>query len=387
MIDLTPLLGPQNATGQKTSFRVFPRHGGERWLLDTKYRKPWHLETWPQANLRARVIYRAARLLGYLGIQLPSRRTSLIVADGSLYQRLRSRFDTLGVFLGTPGPNRKFVVYANDGDKSWFIKVPISPATVELTRIEAAALNTLAEAPVLSELVPRHFWIGDALAIEDVRPGGATFARLEDSEVLRVHDLLFARSCTSFPLDVLQLKWEAKANGTVPHADHDTVEQIGAARKSASGFLDTLARDMSVECYDAHGDFTRWNVLRAPDGSARIIDWEMFGIRPKFFDPFHYFVSQAILVDRQPAEAILERAEMFGAGGLDRASRLQYFGIYVANQVYSYSLIYEHQHELHPQARWQLHTWTELLTILTNNRIGEEGLPKPAGPKSSGVAP
>lgn len=375
MIDLAPLIGPADAGGQTVAFRVFPGRGCERWLLDASYRRPWHLETWPQANLRARIIYRVARLLGGLGFRFPSRRIMLTVADGSPYQKFRERFDALGVFLGTPGPNRKFVVYAKDGDIAWFIKVPISADTVKLTRIEAMTLSMLVKDKVLAEFVPRHFWIDDALAIEDVRTGGASFSRLDDSEILRVHSLLFARSRIEISLAELIQSWETEYCRAVSHSDRATAGKIESARKAARAFLGTLPPDMIVECYQAHGDFTRWNVLKAKDGSPRIIDWELFGPRPKFFDPFHYVVSQAILVDREPAGTILKQAEQLGTIGLGRTSMLHYFGAYVASQVFSYCLIFERQIELHPQAFWQLDTWTDLLALIVD-RQGEVECPE-----------
>lgn len=368
-MDLSALIGPKGAPGYEVKFRVFPRRGTERWMLETRFRRPWHLETWPLANRRARAIYRVAWLFGAVGIHLPSRKISLMVGHESLYQRLRSQFKALGVFLGTPGPNRKLIVYAKDDDKAWFIKVPINPETAALAQAEAATLAALADDPVLSGLVPRCYWIGDALAIENVRASGAAFAPLDDDEILRVHNLLHARSRKEVSLAEMARQWEAHDTVTALHPSRVIAGRIDAARKAAREFLQTLPTNMTLSCYAAHGDFTPWNVLRAPDGSARIIDWELYGLRPKFFDPFHYRVSPAILVDRVPADTILAQAWQLAAPALDGPSTLLYFGAYVACQVFYYGHIYERQEVLHPQAFWQLQTWTDLLTRL----IGAQG--------------
>lgn len=381
---MTALIGPKGAPGADVTFRIFPRRGAERWLLETRFRRPWHLETWPQASRRARIIYRVARLLGVAGAQLPSRRISLRVVKGSPYDLFSARFDALGVFLGTPGPNRKFVVYAKDGDRSWFIKVASNPETVALAQHEAATLAALADDASLSELVPRCFWIGDALAIEDVRASGAVFAPLDDSEILRVHDLLFARSRTEVPLKEFALHWQTELATTTPHADTVTARQIETARHAAHAFLESLPPHTTFECYDAHGDFTRWNVLRARDGSARIIDWELFGMRPKFFDPFHYIVSQAILVNRMPADAILKQINRMTACALDEPSTWLYFSAYVVSQVFFYANIFERQDVLHAQAHWQLKTWTELLTRLNRSSTWSATILGLAGPDGTG---
>jgi hypothetical protein len=375
MIRTPALFGPEDAPGQTVGFRLFPHRGPERWLLEDSYRRPWHLETWPQANRRARLIYRAARLIGALGLHLPSRRLSVMVANGSLYAQLRARFDALGVFLGTSGPNRKIVVFAQDGDKAWFIKVPISDRTQALAQNESATLAALGKEEHLAPLVPRCTWISDALAIEDVRAGGARFAPLNHAEVLRVHHLLFARSRVEVSLAELAHGWTNPEGKARPHTDPATASTIAAARDAARRFLGSIPASTRVECYDAHGDFTRWNVLRAPDGSARIIDWELFGKRPKFFDPFHYLVSQSILVNRMPADEILRQALRMAEGFMDRDAPALYFGAYLASQVFLYCEVFEAQETLHMQAHWQLESWSQLLDALVKRENTYNSLP------------
>lgn len=369
MIDLPSLFGPRGAPGQSTNFRLFPRRGRDRWLLETRFRRPWHLETWPQASRRARIIYRVAQLLGTLGIHLPSRRVTVSISNGSLYAVLRARFEALGVFLGTPGPNRKVVVFAKDKDRAWFIKVPINDKTRALAQTEAATLEALAADESLAPLVPRCQWVEDALAVEDVRASGARFAPLDPAEVLRVHQLLFARSRTEVPFAELVDDWTAQDLAARSHPDPDTAAKIAAARDTAYRFVATIPASCSVECYEAHGDFTHWNVLRALDGSARIIDWELFGRRTKFFDPFHYLVSRAILVDRLPAGEILRQAWLLAAVTIEEDAISLYFGAYIAAQIFYYCQVYEAQDNLHMQAHWQLETWTAILEALVTTII------------------
>jgi len=355
MIKLPALFGPEDAPGQSATFRLFPRRGRDRWLLETRFRRPWHLETWPQASRRARIIYRVAQLLGMLGIQLPSRRVTVSISNGSLYAALRARFEALGIFLGTPGPNRKVVVFAKDKDRTWFIKVPINDKTRALAQSEGATLEALAADESLAPLVPRCHWIEDALAVEDVRASGARFAPLDQDEVMRVHQLLFARSRTEVPFAELVKDWTAQDVAARPHPDRATAAKIAAARDAAFRFVATIPAACPVECYQAHGDFTRWNVLRARDGSARIIDWELIGQRPKFFDPFHYSVSQSILVNRMPADEILRQARHMAEGAMGADALVLYFGAYIASQVFFYCEV---------QANWQLETWSQLLDAL-----------------------
>jgi hypothetical protein len=366
MIDLEPLFGSQELPGQDVEFRVFPRTGTERWMLETKFSRPWHLETWPRANFRAHAIYLTARIMGVFRLQLPSRRITVTIASNSAYAVFRERFDALGVFLGTPGPNRKFVVFAKDDGKAWFIKVPTSTQSAALAQTEAQALTDLKEDKTVADFVPRHFWIGKSLVLEDIATGGTTYARLDDDEIVRIHELLFVRSRMTKVLKGLARTWTERDRQTTPHSDPEAHALIDKARHAARSYLDTLDQDRLVECYMAHGDFTRWNVLRAKDGSARVIDWEMFALRPKYFDLFHYLVSYAILVDRATPTAILERIVHFTKDHLDDGNVSAYFGLYLTNQTLECCNIFERQPLLFVQAYWQLRTFTELLTHLTS---------------------
>ena len=374
MIDLAPLIGPPDELGVYIAFRVFPKKGRERWLLELRYWRPWHLETWPRANLRAHGIYAAARFLGFAGIHLPFRRVTLSVARGSAYDEFRQSFDKLSVFLGTPGLNQKFVVFAKKGKKAWFIKVPISVRSIALAKTEAAALSALSQDDDLAPLVPQFFWIGKNLAIEDVRLTGGAYAPLDIFEMSRVHDLLFSRSWTEDTIEDIATGW---ANpGPVPHPDQETRTLIDKARDAAYAHISGFEKKTLVQCYLAHGDFTRWNVLRSKDGSARIIDWELYGKRPKFFDPFHYIVSQAILVDQANAREILERIFQFGSSVADRSSVLLYFSLYLIEQVLTYCDLYERGSDTSPQVHWQLRKWKDLFDLLSSDPMDSQAAGK-----------
>ncbi|WP_298491136.1 phosphotransferase [uncultured Maritimibacter sp.] len=368
-MDLTPLFGPAGAPdSREIPFRVFPRRGPERWLLDRDQRRPWHLETWPRANLRARAIYRAATVMGFAGLHLPSRTDVFRVAASSVYGQLAERFDRLGVFLGTPGPNRKFVVYAARPGTSVFVKVPLGPVSRALVAREQAALAELARDPAFASLVPRTETIAGQLAIENMATDGTGHAALDLAEVARIHDMLYTRSAGTRRLSELRTGWSRLHTGDpVPH-DPPTRSAIDKARTAAHRFLDTLPNDLRVPCYMAHGDFTRWNVLRARDGSARIIDWELYGLKPRWFDLIHYIASQDILVGRRPVGDMLANLETAaGTLGLVAAEHgwRRQVALYFCDQTLSYCGLYERQSDLHAQAFRQLETWTGILGRLT----------------------
>jgi len=137
-----------------------------------------------------------------------------------------------------------------------------------------------------------------------------------------------------------------------------------------------------VACYYAHGDFTLWNVLRAADGSARVIDWEMFGPKPVRFDLIHYHVSQDILVKNKGPDKVLRHLEHIGKLLDENSGWLLSQGFYFANQSLYYCAIYERQETLHQQARTQLRAWAGILETLSNRGAARQLCPK-ADPSSN----
>lgn len=365
MIDLSPLFGsPQANEGKGCLFRVFPKTGRERWLLDTSQRRPWYLKTWPRANLRAKVIYRTAWTLGVLGIHLPSRIERYDVVPGSLYSQLQDKFEDLGIFLGTPGPNRKFVLYASRGEESYFIKVPLNTVSAALVARESAALEVLAADPDLGPLVPHARKIAGHLALENIESKGARYNQLDLKELVRLHDLMFRRSETRRTLSSLRADWQADVpSGEVIEHPKDTQRALKAAHNTANQALDAIPQDLELPCYMAHGDFTRWNVLRAPDGTARIIDWELYGVKPQWFDVLHYIVSYDLLVSSADISHVIKRLSEVGLEIAPKAEEVWWrqVTLYFAYQCLYYGAVYTRQPDLHQQAIWQMEMWTGIL--------------------------
>lgn len=376
MIDLDVLFGAEGADdAQALSFRVFPKRGKARWMLETSECRPWHLKTWPRANLRARLIFRVAWAMSYLGLHLPSRRVDIMVAPGSPYAELRRHYSHLGVFLGTPGPNRKIVVFAGRGDSSVYVKIPLGPSSGELARTEEATLIALASDPDLAPIVPRVCRVAGQLAVESLEQEGARHGIVSYVELARVHNLLFARSRTSLSLSALRSVWADRAARLceiLPPVNHslETRGKIDHARAAAERFLDGLDQQGPIDCYRAHGDFTRWNVLVGPDGGARILDWELVALQPKYFDSIHYVASAALLVTQRSSEGVLAEIRKACASGQWAISCCDdtwraYVGLYFAGQVFYYAALYSRQEELHSQAILQLEIWGDILDRLT----------------------
>ena len=217
------------------------------------------------------------------------------------------------------------MVYAARGSQAFFVKVPLGPASAALVENEARALALLAAEPSIAPLVPRAGRVAGHLAVEDLTVRGAGYRTLSPEAVRAVHDLLYARSATTRCPAHLRADWKTEAHLALRGesvADHPAPIRalIAGCRMAADAYLDALAPELAVECYVGHGDLTQWNVLATRRGEPRIIDWEMFGLKPRYFDLIHYFVSADLLLRRADAPDILRNLDQLGAGSVHRGN-------------------------------------------------------------------
>ena len=237
---------------------------------------------------------------------------------------------------------------------------------------ETAALSELSKDPTFAQLVPRIKQVSGHLAVQNVETGGVRHKALNLQEVSRIHDLLEHRSRMTKLLSELRREWEGGPSGVIAPHDEKTKNLIASVRNAANAFLNRLPSEYPVSCYMAHGDFTTWNVLRAADGTARIIDWELYGIKPRYFDLIHYFVSHDLLVTRKSSRKILARLGEIGRSrGVGIKEWHVHMGLYFSVQALYYCKVFDGNPslEMHKQAYWQMNAWVEILRLLNNKEI------------------
>lgn len=363
MKSTSALLGQVGAGGSDVAFRAFPRRGDVRWLLEEGSRRPWHLETWPRCTSRARIVYRVARALGSVGLMLPSRRVVLACAPDAPYAALRREFDRLGVFVGTPGITRKLVVFAENAERSVFVKIPAGPAAAARVANEERALQRLAANPELLPLVPSVHRVAGHLAVENLCRRGARYGELALDPLVAMHERMFGATRTNREIGELHRLWTTRDDDVACVEHEPTVRRsLAATRARAEELLAHLGGLASIECYEAHGDFTRWNALLSSSGQPLVLDWEEYGVQPRFFDVIHYYVSADVLLSRRSPTRILARLTRLGArmvarGLATQAQWRQYVGLYFVGQSLRQCAAYERQSALHAQVEWQLCAW------------------------------
>lgn len=93
-------------------------------------------------------------------------------------------------------------------------------------------------------------------------------------------------------------------------AGRSTVHELAGSMTSAEQRrLDAALDGLGGTTFGiSHGDFTRWNVFRMPDGSLGVVDYDAVAARPVLFDVVHLLTQSAVEKGRAPSLRVLRRA-------------------------------------------------------------------------------
>ncbi|HET9502404.1 MAG TPA: hypothetical protein VFO93_02600 [Hymenobacter sp.] len=368
-IDLTTLLGRLGyapaATGGVQLRGCRNPDGSLRWVWPTTLRQPLFLEFYNAASPKARLFSSLVRIVFACRLQ------------GLFFKKLPGRFAATGqqawptsnfaLFTGTPGPNRKAVCcYDAAPGQRVFAKLPLGAAATEKVAAEARYLDHLAECGFTSFELPRieGYAEGSHLLQSSVKPTAAQRAARFGAAHTR---------CLTEVLDATQVRQPLVAS-----ACWQTIgEQITALeelpetripfglRTKLRHLRETIDPLSQATFAFAHGDFTPWNCWLGGDKLA-IYDLEM--AQPEaslLYDLFHFITQQALLVTREPAAGIRERALGVASKyfpSVPMAEIALAWQLYLLHQVSTGALLYHAQPDWHAQIGWLLNGWNALLT-------------------------
>jgi thymidylate kinase len=338
--------------------------GSLRWVWPTTLRQPLFLEFYNAASPKARLFSALVRLVFACRLQ------------GLFFKKLPGQFVATGeqawpgsdfaLFTGTPGPNRKAVCcYEAAPGQRVFAKLPLGAAATEKVAAEARHLNDLTECGFTSFTFPRILGYEPSYLLQSsVKPTGAQRAAHFGAAHARCLTELLDTTAVRQPL-VASACWQTIGEQvTALEALPETPIPFGLRRKlrHLRAVIDPLHQ---LTFAFAHGDFTPWNCWLGTEGLA-IYDLEL--AQPEaslLYDLFHFETQQALLVTRQPAAGIRERAlavagEFFPTVPIAEVALA--WQLYLLHQVSTGALLYHAQPDWHPQISWLLNGWNTLLT-------------------------
>jgi hypothetical protein len=125
----------------------------------------------------------------------------------------------------------------------------------------------------------------------------------------------------------------------------------------------------------AHGDFTPWNTYANRQGELYVYDWELSSkTYPKGFDFFHFFIQNAVLVQKKKWNDIKSEMTKNSACFETETEFQKYLSLYLLVNVLNYLEIYEKQSVWHTQIHWLLESWNMALSDVLSFTISEREL-------------
>ena len=368
-------------TGGKKSEKIFVykiyKHGKLTWLVDTTATSASFLHLYSANTTKAKIFKLIMKLIWAFKVpgfffkkeEISYSKRSFI---GELFSKPISEFS---LFTGTVGENRKLVVYFRYMGKGQFVKFPFGSESQPLVEKEHKSLVYLNELNLSSILVPSITHKKTFTMISDVCDQKSVTYDVLDSRAFSFCEELISKTLTlkSF----ISLDNDFGISSEIQSIIHDLKFTSDVRLKnimtslinSTLKLVENLDDDFKVSSTYSHGDFTPWNSFSTRSQLA-LIDWELSGNYPVFFDLIHFTVSKNALLGELKLDLIGSELLVIKKTLIERGSLIikdEHFHIYIrlysviSIALYGKKFLMQ-DNQLHEQAYVLLKVWESLLS-------------------------
>jgi thymidylate kinase len=340
-----------------------------RWFWPAESRQPLFLKFYHLSSWKSQLFSILTKVAFYIGIQQLFFKRITIYLNGGNDQEKLSSTKNWSIFTGTPGPNRKAIVYKIEDGKGYFVKVALGERALKLLENEFVTLDLLRHAKRINFSFPE---VTDShtrdIKITDVSENGnrSEFTNSHQAALLEIRN----ETCIPSTLQKLEIWTETKEKLHYLNKNLDPRIPKGLLRKLTEIIL-TIQEDQFISCCLSHGDFTPWNMYLRKNGTLAIYDWELSrNEMPLGFDAFHFIIQDNILVKRNSWNEIQQKIKktLFGTtdllGSFSENQQQLYLKLYLVINTVFYLHVYHEQKKWHTQITWLINTWNEALSSL-----------------------
>ncbi|MCC5927240.1 MAG: phosphotransferase [Bacteroidetes bacterium] len=355
--------------------------GSPRWVFPSHLAKPYFLKFYHVAGFKSQAFALLSMLIFAFRLQrfIYKRTEVLLNGDQSIRDGNVNLFtDQWALFTGTAGPNNKMVLFVQKGDKSGFMKIPVSGNASELVKKEHLGTLKIKALNPESFAVPETELLGKGiLRMDDIAKDGSrsnTFMQAHKTMLSEIAAKTAATTTTqendSFQSGIANLKKAYESGDS---------RLSGSMLNRLQTLADTLQRSEFTTSF-SHGDFTPWNMF-VNNGVLAVYDWELaHDTHPLLFDAFHFIIQKGILIDRKSWKEIRTEINMLtGSWGVDLCQNhnttLDHcLKLYLFVNVSNHLELYSRQKEWHTQIHWLIETWNEALCDVLSTSENNRGL-------------
>lgn len=346
-------------------YHICNRDGSIRWIWTSKSKQADFLNFYHNSGIKSKVFIFVIKLMFTLRLQhLIFGRTKTYIKVSPLSPLHPFREQEFFVFTGTMGPNRKYILLLKDHVGSFFKKWGISEKSKELIQKEHRAIAEVGALKNNLINLPLNFKLGEKgnyVSLEE-------FSKNSTNEFSQDHALI---------LKFLQNNTYSFIGKRSFFQKHDILKRIKSLvskdkRNIPFGVLhklELLAIKINPNVIGVswgHGDFTPWNMKYNKNEELYIYDWELFDKDyPLFFDFFHFFFQNGVLVGRKTWSEIKVDLRQNFYLYFDEAFHNDfqlYLDAYLLVNTLNQLELFENQCLWHAQVSWLIGVWNEALS-------------------------
>jgi thymidylate kinase len=354
-----------------TVYQFLNPDGTVRWFWPVSSKHPHFLKFYNVQGWKSKLFAGLTRLVFTVNIQSVMFRKATYFVEGTtaLGSSLTTGHDW-AVFTGTPGPNRKAILFTDNGGVGSFTKISMGENSKNLIQNEVAAISFLKTTRHLSFRYPEV--LADGPEYTTFSDLSAQTRRLGEFTATHEKCLMDIRNETRsiLPLNHLDVWRETKEHLSSIKTIADSRIPKGLIRKLEM-MVTEMDSDMYLDVTFSHGDFTPWNMFQDSRGNLTVYDWELAQNEIPFgFDAFHFIIQNGILterkswreLERQITESLFANSVLFAR--YSPTQQRMYLKLYLLINTVYYLTVYQQQTRWHRQVTWLINTWSEGITSL-----------------------
>jgi len=352
--------------------------GSIRWIWPAGLSKPLFLKFYHQAGWRARAFALVVRIIFLVRLQRYAFKSIEAVRLKTSTEEFSS--GEWSAFTGTPGPNRKVLVYESSNGRTWFHKIPVGENAAHLLRNEKAALKRV------QSMTDRTFQVpavgtdqGAHIRLTDIGAKTKSIGHFGSSHHSILQEIRHQTQGYAF-LHSLPI-WEETEKRLSRLERQPDFRIPPALLRKLRMLIDRFDKNLLVETSLAHGDFTPWNMYQRKDNSLAVFDWELSRPAMPFgFDAFHFIIQNGILTQRSTWRELERKINktLFEKDGLmgsyQATQQRNHLTLYLIINTTYYLTVYAQQPAWHRQVYWLLNTWTMALSSVAGHLISHRKL-------------
>lgn len=351
--------------------------GTVRWFWPSGLQKPLFLKFYNIQGAKGKFFAWAIQILFHLRLQ------RLFFPQATLWVESQPKpglnvVSDWACFTGTPGPNRKGVLYTENLRGNSFIKVAIGEHANLLLKNEAKTLWKLQANNLTEFRFPESLHYQRGIHVQSNISGtGKRLAHFTHQHVKALTDLR-NRTISYLPLNQSDI-WKTTLELLQKLNQSNDTRLPGGLLRKLTLLTQSLPQEKIIQTSLSHGDFTPWNTYVENDQLA-IYDWEMGCHRPIAYDAFHFIIQQGILVDRKPWKKIKMDIQTICSennsllGSLSLQQQQFYLQLYLVINVVYYLQVYRQQENWHTQINWLIETWNDACSDVLKSHVNHRAL-------------